>query len=126
MITVRDRFYFSIAAKLALSCQHKFKVAALIAAGSRIISLSTNIIRTHPRTQLSFPNRVTTVHAEQRAVALARRAPRDTIYVARQASYGLGRSKPCIMCQELIVLSGITRVVYYAEGVQEWDIFMEH
>jgi len=110
MITPRDIRYYNLALKIAYLSECNYKHGAIIVAGSRIISVATNKLRTHPVTQ-KWRGHMSTCHAEQRAIALSRcDVTGMTLYSARAGKSKI--SKLCPMCSFLCQEAGIARIVY--------------
>ena len=102
-----DRF-LQIAAALAVNSYSRFRVAALVVDGSRIISRGVNdMLKSHP---LFYP---ANIHAELAAIISAPYTNGCTIYIARINKRGdIVIAKPCNRCSALIEQSGIRKVVH--------------
>jgi len=93
-------------------------VGAILARGSRIISVGTNSYKTHPKSNSPYK----TTHAEFSAI---NKASRDlagaTIYVVRLLATGeLGMAKPCQDCRRFIKKMNLRKIVYStSSGFQE-------
>jgi deoxycytidylate deaminase len=91
-------------------------LGAALYCGARLLSVGANRWHSHPDSDNADFTK--TLHAEN--VALIRRkhydAPRGrlTMYVARQREDGTpGCSMPCLNCQKLCKLAGVSRIWYY-------------
>lgn len=89
----------------------KFRLIAIISEKKKILSIGTNIRKTHP---ISHKTRYGELHAEMSAIVAAKGfdLSRSTLYVARWKHEGPGMAKPCKYCMEVIKNSGIKKVVY--------------
>lgn len=104
-----DVSFLSATAKIALTAEYRFRVAALIVKSGRVLGGETNSPRTTPDTP---PNRVST-HAEIRVLKNTKTTKGATLYVARLKSEDqYGMAKPCIWCLNQILDAGISRVVF--------------
>ncbi len=122
-IDLTYKFMFHPALKLALEevkkSTYRFRVAAVIFKGKRIISVAHNEVRSNsvPKWLNYYDN---ALHAE--AAAILKSKKRDlrgySILVIRIGKKGdLILSKPCEKCQEFIEYSGIKNIYYSnAEG----------
>jgi deoxycytidylate deaminase len=106
----RDTRHHDLALKIASTSPHRrARHGAVIARGSRVISLGVNSFRTHPLA------RNCTIHAELAAiVAASGNVSGATLYSARLLANGQpGMSKPCARCARLIRAYGIAKIVYH-------------
>ena len=111
----RDTRLMNIAIHATRLSKHRFQVAALIAKGSRILSIGINKNKSHPKSINSFTGQCGTIHAELDTILGVERSNLEgaTIYVARHLrSGGTGLAKPCKSCMHIIEAVGITRIVY--------------
>jgi cytidine deaminase len=85
----------------------KFKLAAVVASGSRILAVGVNYERPHVTGQ------PTSIHAENSALRQLSSETKGDIYVCRiLANGGLALAKPCPLCQQRIFKAGISSVFY--------------
>jgi tRNA(Arg) A34 adenosine deaminase TadA len=104
-----DISFLAATAKIALTSDYRFRMAAMIVKSGRVLGGDTNLNRITPDTP---PNRVST-HAEIRVLKNTKNTKGATLYVARlksQDEYGL--AKPCVWCLNQILDAGISRVVF--------------
>lgn len=97
------------------SIHHSHKISCVIARGNKIVGVGVNKIKTHPRSNHPW----SMIHAELDAILGCNKEDLNgaDIYIYRQNKNGkLACSKPCTYCHELILLSGIKRVIYTFEG----------
>jgi len=110
-ISNTDQKFLTVASKLALTSNNRFRVGAIVVKSGRVLGGSSNITRRSPRTP---PNRFST-HAEIAALRLASCTHKATLYVARLNSSDFNAmAKPCSWCMQKITESGIDKVVYTA------------
>lgn len=108
-ISNNDMSFLAATAKIALTSEYRFRMAALIVKSGRVLGGDTNVPRITPNTP---PNRVST-HAEIRVLKNTKNTNGATLYVARLKSkdeYGL--AKPCVWCLNHILDAGIYKVVF--------------
>ena len=101
--------FFDLAKKVSKLSNHKHhKIGSVITRGSKVISVGTNMLKTHPRSTHPFKS----LHAEMAAILLAKQDVKDCeLYVFREIKDGtLALSRPCQYCRELISESGIKEV----------------
>lgn len=95
----------------------KFRLGSVIYKGGRYLSVGWSKLHTHPSAigdDEESRERVAT-HAEAHAISMCGDPRNATIYVARIGRNGkLGLSRPCRRCMDLIIQSGIKKVVYTA------------
>lgn len=113
-LTRRDNKHIRIAINSAItSSYHKHKMAAVLAKGNRVVSVGVNQQKTDPNIARKT-NRVDKLHAEMHCIG--RNRDEDlrglTIYIVRVTRTGLGLSRPCPLCWEMIRSVGIREVVY--------------
>lgn len=112
----RDRRFLNLALKISNTSPHRFRMAAIVVKGNRIMSVGTNKYKTHPRQINPHTGESgSSVHAELDAIiGLPKESLKGaTIYVARQTIDGNPAiAKPCKCCQKVIEVSGIIRVFY--------------
>lgn len=113
-ISNNDKAFVNAAAKVALTSDYRFRMAALLVKSGRVLRGETNTPRITPDTP---PHRVST-HAEVRVIRNSKNIKGSTLYVARLLSNDqTALSKPCVWCLEHIVNAGIYRVVYTTNSV---------
>lgn len=106
-----DTSFLAAAAKIALTSEYRFRMAALLVKSGRVLGGDVNVPRITPDTP---PNRCST-HAEIRVLkSVSSNADGATIYVARLVKTGdnTAMAKPCVWCMEHILDHGISRVVF--------------
>lgn len=104
-----DSSFLAATAKIALTSEYRFRMAALLVKSGRVLGGDTNVARITPNTP---PNRVST-HAEIRVIKNTKNTKGATLYVARLKSKDEhGLAKPCIWCLEHIMDAQIARVVF--------------
>jgi tRNA(Arg) A34 adenosine deaminase TadA len=104
-----DTSFLAATAKIALTSDYRFRMAALLVKSGRVLGGDTNLARITPDTP---PNRVST-HAEIRVLKNTKNTKGATLYVARLKSkdeHGLAR--PCAWCMSAILEHEISRVVF--------------
>lgn len=115
MLSARDQKLYTQAMKLAELSECDSRHGAIVARGSNVLSMGINKYKTHPVSRRYSGFDGCSVHAEQRALILARGDVRGcTLYSAR--ANGSKASKPCVMCAELMRDAGIRFVVYFSDG----------
>lgn len=116
MLTKRDLSRYDLALDVAKASELRYKIGAVIYRGKTRISLATNVLKSHPEHAKRYGPHVISIHAEHRALLLARTSVEGaTIYIARYG--GRGIAKPCDNCRTYLLESGIAYMVYY-NGVQ--------
>lgn len=126
----RDKYFFDFACKIAESQKDRFgyKFAAIIVYRNEVVSVGTNLEKTHPFAARFGRNEDATFwHAETHAIYNAYRRGVDhgvfsksSLYVVRlklknnrgHKTNILGISKPCKGCMNCIDVFDIKRVVY--------------
>lgn len=111
----RDRRFLELARMVAATSEVYPQMAALVVSGNRILSLATNVRKTHPIFQKYHHRNVRTIHAEAKALLRGDYAG-ATIYVAHNKEGRHGNSKPCLTCASLIIEAGLKKIVYYEDG----------
>lgn len=107
--------YFKLAKRVAQKSPSKFKLGCVIANKKRIISFAFNdMSRTHPKSKThgNF------LHAEIRAlIGLSYEETRGAnIFIYRETLNGeIARSKPCDICYNMLINSGIKNIYYTSE-----------
>lgn len=110
-----ERFY-QIAMIAARMSTCRFQMGCILVKGSRIISVASNVIKTHP-TRKSYGDHCISIHAELNAILLAQTSVVGaTAYVARVN--GTQSSKPCPTCQMYLQQAGITRAIYWNDEIR--------
>lgn len=107
--------HFNSAVKVAKLSDCRYKHGSIITRGKSILSVACNKLITHP-VQKRYGDHVCSLHAEVRAVGLARTdVSGATCYSARikAGDRSLAISKPCPPCHELLVEAGIKYVIYF-------------
>lgn len=107
--------FFDLAKKVSkLSNHHHHKIGSVIVRGSKIISVGTNNIKTHPKS--THPH--FSLHSEMAAVLLAKQDLHGCeIYVYRETKDGIPAiSRPCAYCFPFIREAGIKEVYYSING----------
>ena len=108
-ISNNDISFLSATAKIAVTSQYRFRIAAMIVKSGRVLGADVNLPKITPSTP---PNRVST-HAEIRVLKNTRNVRGATLYVARLRSKDIpALAKPCSWCMQEILDSGISRVVF--------------
>jgi deoxycytidylate deaminase len=104
-----DSSFLSATAKIALTSDYRFRMAALLVKSGRVLGGDVNIPRITPDTP---PNRCST-HAEIRVIKNTKNTDGATMYIARLLlNNNTAMAKPCVWCLEHIIEAGISRVVY--------------
>ncbi|MGW2207542.1 cytidine deaminase [Streptomyces sp. NPDC001774] len=89
--------------------QCRYRVGALLVAGSRILSCSPNV----PRNRPTIDFRHATFHAEEAALRRVRNATGLTIYIVRINAAGESvLARPCGRCQHALAAAGVSRALY--------------
>lgn len=113
-ILTRDRRIWHVAYSAAQVSTCRYKFGAVIASGNDIISIGTNIQKTHPVFK-RYGAYCISIHAEVRAMIKARQDVSGmSLYVARYGSMNTS-SYPCSCCVSLIQESGIRFIIYCDE-----------
>lgn len=104
-----DASFLSAAAKIALTSEYRFRMAALLVKSGRVLGGDVNVPRITPDTP---PLRCST-HAEVRLLKGIKNTHGSTIYIARLLTNGnTAIAKPCVWCLEQIIDAGVYRVVF--------------
>ncbi|MBH1939004.1 hypothetical protein I5Q34_32905 [Streptomyces sp. AV19] len=104
--------FLRLAIKQAERSPCRFRVAAVLVRGSRVLTHATNIQRNSPTTDF----RHATFHAEEVLLRRTRRAHGSVVYVARVGKNGAPMmARPCPRCQKVLVSCGITVAHYTTE-----------
>ena len=112
MLSAKDEKYYIDAMKIAELSECDSRHGALVVRGGNPLAYGVNRYRSHPVSRKYSGFDKCTIHAEQRALILARTDLRGaTLYSAR--ANGTRTSRPCRMCSELIREAGIKFVVFY-------------
>lgn len=101
--------FFDLAKKVSKLSDHKhFRIGSVIVRGTKIVSVGTNKVKTHPKS--THPHH--SLHSEMAAILLAKQDLSDCeLYVFRETKNGtLALSRPCKYCWELISEAGIKEV----------------
>lgn len=109
----RDR-YIDLAEKIARLSDCGVRHGALIYRGGAILSVACNRRVTHPISMewADDPKKITTIHAEHRAMLLCRSDVRGATLVSVRLN-GNRCSAPCRMCHALMIDAGIHNVIYH-------------
>jgi len=96
----KNRRFLDMALGVALTSKCRFKHGAVVVKHGRVLSASPNVMKNNPK----YVNpKYCSIHAEVRALRIARFPKRATVFVARVNNLGEARlSKPCAGCQSLI------------------------
>lgn len=103
------------AIKVASSSTCRQKHGAVITKGGRVLSVGINSYRNYPTTVLGGGSAdAFSTHAEVAAIKAARKSDLKgaTLWVARVSSLGARLSAPCQSCMDVIMSSGVKRVVF--------------
>ena len=102
---------FSLACKVAAASSQYRRHGAIIARGSRVISVGVNSAKTHPKAGRKGRH----IHAELAAIiASGSHVQGATLYSARVLSDGSpGLSRPCVHCSELLRAYGVKYAVFH-------------
>lgn len=104
-----DVSFLAATAKIALTSDYRFRMAALIVKSGRVLGGDTNVHRITPDTP---PARMST-HAEIRVIKNTKNTKGATLYVARlKARDEHGLARPCVWCMSTILEHDISRVVF--------------
>lgn len=111
-ILTRDERLWHVAYSAAQLSTCRYKFGATIASGNDIISVGTNVLKTHPVFQY-YGVYCISIHAEIRALIKAKQDVSGmSLYVARSGSVNKA-SYPCPCCLSLIQDSGIRFIIYH-------------
>ena len=117
-VSNRDEARLNRALGLSYTSECKQRHGALIYKSNSLIAQGINSSRVHNAYLKGYTEKPATFHAEERAIRNAQALVGDdlsgmVIYVARSFKNGEpAYSAPCSKCHELIVRSGIKKVVY--------------
>jgi deoxycytidylate deaminase len=118
MLSRKDVAFLNIARYFAEKSQEKKKHGAVVVKSGRVVGTGFNKYKNHPN---NIPEDLVKIHcsrhAEQIAIKEAGTHCRGAVlYIARVNRQGLDRnSTPCFVCEKLIKLSGIKKVIYTME-----------
>ncbi|MER7960262.1 hypothetical protein [Streptomyces sp. NPDC096030] len=99
----------------------RYRVGAVLASGSRIISYSPNV----PRNRPTIDFRHATFHAEEAALRRVKDAAGLTVYIARiNAAGGSAMARPCSRCQQALLSAGVVRAFYSTNTSDVGCLFM--
>lgn len=107
--------FFDLAKKISKLSNHEhFKLGSVIVRGSKIVSVGTNNIKTHPKSTHPFYS----LHAEMAAILLAKQdLAKCEIYVYRETKSGIPvMSRPCEYCFPFIKEAGLKKIHYSIDG----------
>ena len=107
--------FFDLAKKISkLSNHHHHKIGSVIVRGSKIVSVGTNNIKTHPKA----PHPHYSLHSEPAAILLAKQDLMNCeIYVYRETKAGVPAiARPCTYCLPFIREAGLTEMHYSISG----------
>ncbi|WP_435279992.1 hypothetical protein [Streptomyces sp. 1222.5] len=103
-----------LAIRQAMHSRCRFRMAAVLVAGSRVLAWSTNLRRNSP--VIDF--RHATFHAEEAVLRRTRHTARAEIYVARVNRAGVPLlARPCPRCQKALTAAGVIRAHYTVDPV---------
>lgn len=113
-LSKNDSSFLAAAAKMALTSQYRFRMAALLVKSGRVLGGDVNVPRITPDTP---PKRCST-HAEIRVLKSTNTSVYgSTMYIARLISNDrTAMAKPCVWCLEHIINYGISRVVFTCDN----------
>jgi deoxycytidylate deaminase len=103
--------FFDLAKKISKLSDHRnHKLGSVIVRGSKVVSVGTNRVKTHPRSTHPFRS----LHSEMAAILLAKQDLNDCeIYVYRETKEGIpALARPCVYCFPFIRESGIKKIHY--------------
>ncbi|MFD8888780.1 hypothetical protein ACFV0H_40900 [Streptomyces erythrochromogenes] len=99
----------ALAKKRAHESACRYRMGAVIAAGSRVLAAHSNIYRNSPLVDF----RHSTFHAEEAALRRVRKAEGCVIYVARVNYAGVAMmARPCQRCEARLREAGVTAACY--------------
>lgn len=102
----------NLAIRQAARSQCRYKVGAVLAAGSRVIVAACNKQRNSPL----IDHRNSTFHAEEAALRRVRASAVTTVYVARVNASGVPMlARPCPNCVTKLARAGISKAYYTVE-----------
>lgn len=107
--------FFDLAKKISKLSDHRnHKLGSVIVRGSKIISVATNKVKTHPKSTHPYFS----LHCEMAAILLAKQDLHGCeIYVYRETKSGIpAMARPCVYCLPFIKESGIKQVHYSVNG----------
>lgn len=107
--------FFDLARKVSKLSNHgHHKMGSVIVRGSKIVSVGTNNIKTHPKSNHPFKS----LHCETAAILLAKQDLYGCeIYVYRETKLGTpAMARPCVYCMPFIQEAGLKQVHYSVEG----------
>jgi len=118
---MRDTKFIRLAYKYSFKSKHnKATMAAVLVVANKPIAIGVNRIATHPKQLGRFDGRPSrSIHAELAAMLGNHKhcLVGSTLYVVRRMHNGdLGTAKPCCVCECLMRLFGIAKVVYSMGG----------
>lgn len=129
MITKNDKYWFDVAMQTAEFSQCQFRHGAVILYKRKPISLGCNVLKNRNLSRLlnnasynadaeARRKRSDQIHAEVTAILKARTDLKGScLYSARCRPNRLpGDSAPCESCAQIIALSGISCVVFWADN----------
>lgn len=108
-ISNTDTSFLAATAKVALTSDYRFRMAALLVKSGRVLGGDVNVPRITPDTP---PKRCST-HAEVRVLKSVKNTFGSTIYIARLLlNDNTAMAKPCVWCLQQIIDAGVSRVVF--------------
>ena len=113
--------FFDLAKKVSKLSNHKrHQLGSVIIRGSKIISVATNTIKTHPRSTHPFGS----LHCEMAAILSAKQDLTDCeIYVYRETKAGVpAMARPCVYCFPFIKEAGLTKIHYSVNGTYKTEL----
>ncbi|MEU6285068.1 hypothetical protein [Streptomyces sp. NPDC047028] len=98
-----------LAIRQAMRSRCRYRMAAVLVAGNRVLAWSPNLRRNNP--MIDF--RHATFHAEEAVLRRARHTAGAVIYIARVNLAGSPLlARPCPRCQQALAIAGVTRAHY--------------
>lgn len=112
-----DIGFFRLARKVSKKSNYKIKMGACICNKKKVISVSENKIKTHPKFANPELNQKPTIHAEIGCLINAKsNLDGSSIYVFRENKWGKPMlARPCKDCMRQLKLNGIKNVYYSIE-----------
>lgn len=118
-MTVSDgaRNFLAMAQTAAQNSTYRYRLGAVIVSGGRVKGVGWSRKRNNPANMSDEHIKDCSVHAEIDALRGAGELRRATCYVARLDALGLPTmAKPCDICWDALLASGVTRVYWTESG----------
>ena len=119
---IKDKKYFDLARAAALTSPYpKIKIGCCIIKKNRILSVGTNLVKSHPmqkelnRYREIDVNRIhNNIHAEvETIIKCSQDLTNAVLYTYREDTHGhIRKSRPCPACMELLRRHGIKEIHY--------------